>query len=90
MLSPEGLAAVVLLRDTTIPYPEGCAVPGREPDDPYTHRPFFNALQNVSCARTVLPMPGTPPFAVDVAAAVEAFRGAMQDEACALAAVRWP
>ena len=85
VLSPVGLAVVVLGRDTQVPFPDGCALPPDPPLgsgaaaadpaagaeaagssknsstardrsrhlDPFTHRPFFVALDGVACATFV-------------------------------------
>ncbi len=93
---------VVLGRDPSVLYPEGCALPGGGAEDPFTHRPFFDALAGVACPR-FLPVPsvanalgaaggstdgggGGEPFAIDVAAAVAAFLSALRDPLCALPA----
>ena len=51
--APEGLAAVVLGRDPTVPFPDGCYVNEALSMDPFTHRRFFEALNPTMCTSLV-------------------------------------
>jgi hypothetical protein len=69
VLSSRGLAVVVVGRDPTMPYPEGCGLgpAGFEESssegavaagDPFTHRPLLEALKGQACGGMVMPLPG--------------------------------
>ena len=118
LLSPRGLAVVILGRDRGVPFPDGCAKsvngslasPAKEAKetkeddmvgtafDPFTHRPFFEALEGIACARMVETRVGSSTFPAsnggiltgssvhaDANAVAAALQEALRDSACEIA-----
>jgi|MDSY01.1.fsa_nt_gb hypothetical protein len=74
LLAPRGLAAIVVGRDPSVSFPDGCATSATSHDEPFTHRPLFRALSRHLCAVAyieAIPGSGTE---INVTSAAQAFR----------------
>ena len=84
--APEGLAAVVLGRDPTVPFPDGCYVNETLSLDPFTHRRFFEALSPTMCTGFVHAKgaAGGAGYTAEPGLVASVLMGLLGDERCAL------
>ena len=86
LYAPDGLAVLVLGRDPSAPFPEGCRVNETLSMDPFTHRRLFEALSPVTCTGLVHAKAegDGARYTADADLVADVLMGLLEDERCRL------